>query len=147
MSGPELTLTTRQVACMAGISERHVRRLADMGVITKPLKRGQWSMESVADYVRYLKQDDGDINATEERAKLYRAQRALKELELKEREGELIPVREMIENVGGMITNSKARLLAIPSSLSPYLEGKSGADIESQLTDAIYTALEELGAP
>lgn len=84
------------------------------------------------------------LDLTAERARLAKEQADKTQMENAARRGELLEAAEVHKVVGRGLQTAKMRLLAIPSQLSKYLEHQDAADIQSQLDDAIYAALEEL---
>ena len=87
---------------------------------------------------------DGDLNLTQERARLAKEQADKTEMDNAVRREELIESDEVVRVVGGLISSARSKLLAIPAQVSAYLANKDANDIQSQLSDAISETLEEL---
>jgi phage terminase Nu1 subunit (DNA packaging protein) len=66
------------------------------------------------------------------------------EMENKVRRGELIEADVVHKTVGTAIQSAKTRLLAIPSQIARYLENQDAHNIQTQLDDVIFEALDEL---
>lgn len=85
-----------------------------------------------------------DLDLTQERARLAKAQADKTELQLDVDKGKLIPA-ELVEEIwSNVITAVRARLLALPSKVSPMLALASEAEMESELQAQIYETLTEM---
>ena len=87
------------------------------------------------------------ISYDAERARLTKAQADHEELKVRLLEGRVIPA-ETVERVqGAMVSNCRAKLLALPSKATPAVSGMGGdtVEIEATLTDYVRETLEELG--
>lgn len=73
-------------------------------------------------------------------------ERRLAELDLAEREGSLIPIKDVAELVEAEYTNVRSRLTALPGELATELEHLSPAEIQDALAEAIEDVLGELSA-
>ena len=88
---------------------------------------------------------EGDIKEARLRRELAIAE--LKELDLAERKGELVNKKKAEKQIGSMILNAKAKLLALPGKLAPQLAGLHNAGIvESLIRAEIYAVLNELAS-
>ena len=90
--------TISEIAAMFGVSERWVNRLVvEKGI--KKEKHGVYRIDStIAGYVNFLKEqikkaEDGETTLNDERKRLLRMQSDLKEIELLEKQENLIPKR------------------------------------------------------
>lgn len=85
---------------------------------------------------------DGELTWRE---RLYKANAEIKEAELARLRGELLPAAEVLATWRGRISNTRARLLAIPSKIAPQIAppGKLAQTAEA-LRREIYEALNEL---
>jgi len=87
----------------------------------------------------------GDLDYTQERAKLTRLQAEKVTLELEQQRGNLLPLEMVIEAWQGQIANARARLLALPPKVAGQVLGmESYVEVEQVIRDIIYEALDEL---
>jgi phage terminase Nu1 subunit (DNA packaging protein) len=87
-----------------------------------------------------------DLELTQERARLARAQTEKTELEVRRLKGELIPRQEVERAWGNMIAAFRARMVAIPTKLAPRVSGATPVEAKALLEEAIHEALAELAA-
>ena len=133
-------------AKLIDISERRFRELIDNDVITRSARSAYTAAIFVPEYCRHLRKRatgrpslDGDS-----RKRLDAARADLAELELAEKTRELIPVQEMADGINVMVSNMKARLVAIPSKTAPLISPDAPARTEKIIREQIYEALDEL---
>jgi len=90
-------------------------------------------------------QDTRDqLDLTEERARLTMHQADKVELEVKVMRGELIP-SDIIARVWSEYTsNMRAKLLGLPSTVAPRVAGGTMAEVETEIRELIFDALDEL---
>jgi phage terminase Nu1 subunit (DNA packaging protein) len=87
----------------------------------------------------------GDLDYTQERAKLTRLQAEKVTLELEQQRGNLLPLEMVIEGWQGQISNARARLLALPPKAAAQVAGMdSYVEVEHVIREIIYEALDEL---
>jgi phage terminase Nu1 subunit (DNA packaging protein) len=86
----------------------------------------------------------GDLDYTQERAKLTRLQAEKVTLELEQQRGNLLPLEMVIEGWQGQIANARARLLALPPKVAAQAVGADYVEIEQLFKSVIYEALDEL---
>lgn len=87
----------------------------------------------------------GDLDPQQERALLDRARRREVELRLQEREGVLIPADRVEETWIRLVHTFRARMLILPSKLSPLLARESDAGVISGIIEGmLYEAMTEL---
>ena len=70
----------------------------------------------------------------------------LRELELAEKRGEVIPLDDIEDALAARESNMRARLLAIPTTVAMLLEGMTADERRKVIADAVAEALEELAA-
>lgn len=139
----------KAVARFLDVSERRVRQLRDEKVIAET-RPGLYDLtETNHRYINYLRkrnpESDEVIDYNTERAKLVRAKRKNEEYELQIKENQLHPAEDIEHVMTDMLMNFKARLMAIPSKLSPVLCKKTDkAEIFKLLKEHIDEALTEL---
>ena len=141
--------TSKVVADWLEISERRVRQLRDMGVLTE-IRPGLYDLKTVNhQYIRYLRKSNTDgentVDYNEERAKLVRVKRESQELELQLRKNEVHTTEDIEQVMTDTLVKFKTRLMAIPAKLSPTLaKKKDQTEIFKLLKNAIDEVLEEL---
>jgi phage terminase Nu1 subunit (DNA packaging protein) len=87
----------------------------------------------------------GELDYTQERAKLTRLQAERVALDLEQQRGKLLPLEMVILAWQGQIANARAKLLALPPKVaSQVLVMESYVEIEHTIRDIIYEALDEL---
>jgi len=86
----------------------------------------------------------GDLDYTQERAKLTRLQAEKAKLELEQQRGNLIPLELVVVAWEGQIANCRAKLLALPSKVAAQAVGANYVEIEQLFKGVIYEALDEL---
>lgn len=86
------------------------------------------------------------VNAALNKAKLAEKtyQARLKELDYKEKSGELVAKADVAAEAQWLAEQVKSKLLAIPPRISSMCEGRMARDIEEIITDSINNALKEL---
>ncbi|MTI49692.1 MAG: hypothetical protein FH761_17820 [Firmicutes bacterium] len=135
-----------------GLSDRRIRQLANEGVLTKA-GRGRYNFaESVKGYIVYLKTisdlentNTSDLNLDEERAKHEQLKRQKTELQLKVMKGELHHSEDVQSVMNDMLSNFRAKVIALPAKVAPMLLSRSNAsEIQDILQNECYEALKEL---
>jgi phage terminase Nu1 subunit (DNA packaging protein) len=87
----------------------------------------------------------GELDYTQERAKLTRLQAEKVKLELEQQHGKLLPLEMVIVAWQGQVANARAKLLALPPKVASQVLGmESYAEVEQAIRDTIYEALDEL---
>lgn len=138
--------TSKVVAEYLDVTERRVRQLRDEGIITE-VRPGMYNLkDTTRKYIRSIRQGDtGELNYTEEKAKLTKAKREREELELQVRQETLHDEADVTHMVSKLFVAFRSRLLAIPSKLAPaFVKETDRTKIEKKLKDQIYESLEEL---
>lgn len=140
--------TAQTVAKFLNLSDRRVRQLRDEGVFQE-VRPGLYHLVGTThryiDYLRGDTQEEGRISYHEERAKLVRVKRENEELNLKVRKNELHEGTVIEKILGELFANFRARLMSIPSKVSPILATKKNkTEIYRILSDAVEEALMEL---
>ena len=87
----------------------------------------------------------GELDYTQERAKLTRLQAERAALDLEQQCGKLLPLEMVILTWQGQVANARAKLLALPNKVASQVLGmESYVEIEHIIRDIIYEALDEL---
>lgn len=140
---------TKAIARFLDLSERRVRQLRDEKVIEE-YSPGLYDLITTNHkYINYLRQRNPEseerIDYQTERAKLVRVKRKNEEFDLLIKENRLHYSEDVERVMESMLTNFKARLMAIPSKLAPILSKKNKkADVFTILKNNIDEALNEL---
>ena len=139
----------KAVARFLDLTERRVRQLRDEKVIEEYSPGLYDLMATNRRYINYLRQrspeSEQGIDYQTERAKLVRIKRQNAELDLQLKENKLHSSEDIEKVMGIMLTNFKARLMAVPAKLAPVLSRKSQkAEIFTILKNAVDEALNEL---
>ena len=139
-----------QLAVILGLSERHIRRLANENVIKKNGQGKYLFLESVHGYLEYMQLKNGtDIDLKDEKIK-EETKKIKKDIELKSlRISELKSQLHSAENVkkvmNNLLANIRGKLLALSNKLAPSV---IACDNLGEIQDIIHTnilvALDEL---
>ena len=86
-------------------------------------------------------------NVSKERARLLNVQAQLRELELSEKRGDLIPLELVAQTWERLVGDCRAKLVNLPSRLAPQVVGcNSIAEVKELLERAIFECLDELAS-
>ena len=141
--------TAAAVARHLDMTERNVRTLRDKGVLTE-YKPGLYDLKTAThQYINFLRKKNPDaeekVDYNTERAKLVRAKRESKELELQLRKNEVHTTEDVEQVMTDMLIRFKTRLMAMPAKLSPILAKKTDqTEIFKLMKSGVDEALEEL---
>jgi phage terminase Nu1 subunit (DNA packaging protein) len=127
------------------LSERRIRQLRDEEVM-KPTQGDFFELiPAVQAYIEYLKSGDKATDYNAERSKLVRAKRMNEELDLQIKSHELHSAAVVEQVVSDMLVRFKARMMSIPSKVSPQVsEMTDKNDISDLIKKNIDEALMEL---
>ena len=140
------------VAKILNLTSTRVQQLAKDGIIPKA-SHGQYELiSSVTSYIKYLQErvpggggskTSQDIST--ERARLLKAQADMVEIELAEKNAQLVAVGHVEMDWMGMVNACRSKLLAIPTKSAYQVAHLNDThEIEKYLKRTIYEALEEL---
>tara|TARA_Y100001938_G_C8054104_1_gene413489 strand:- start:1054 stop:1518 length:465 start_codon:yes stop_codon:yes gene_type:complete len=146
-------MTIKDLADHLDLSRARVHELINQNVLQRSGKqKGIDINENRVRYIRYLRQlgkgrssDSGDLN--EERTRLTKLQADKAELELQEKEEELVSV-DIVKHIWTeYIANVRSKLLAIPTKCGHLVQSaKTYGEAENIIKKEIYETLEELSA-
>lgn len=147
----ETTSRLELLANILGLTPRRVQQLAEDGVIPKPDKPGAYDIATCVKcyyYNEFIGSEDEELDGRHERARKAKAEADRIEFDLEIKQGKYVEA-ELVEYVlTGIISNCRAKLLAIPRKLAPTVAtAQSPNEIEEILTDGIHEALDELVKP
>ena len=138
---------TKTIAQMFGISDRRVRQLVEMGVLTQTA-RGRFELiPTVKAFCDYLREridnpGDGDENHKE---RLIKARADLAEMEADRVKGETVDVEAVTQAWVDATSRFRAKMLALPHKAAPLVAVEDDADACHHLIEAqVHEALEEL---
>ena len=141
-----LEITKRELADALGASIATVESWQRAGL--KHTRQGNKNVYSLRDVIEFLRARGGDektLDARQEQAKLHRANRQLRELQIEEAAGRLIPVIHAEMALTGIVAAARARLLGLPNRLAAIAYGcTSLPEIETEARALVYEALNEL---
>lgn len=147
-------MNSKELSQLTGISDRTIRDWQAKEIVPKPDRDNLPLSEYIKAIVSHLKQqaeeaknkeaDEGELY--QEKVRLTRAQADKVELEIAEKEGDLVNAREIILAWSKYILACRSRMLGMPAKLAYELAGVSVPTlVEEILREAIDEALEELG--
>lgn len=130
-----------EAANFLNLSKSTFFRLIEAGIIPRS-DDGNYVLGEVVEAYWRNQFDSEGLRAAQTR--LVTAQAELKEAELAEQRGELHRASVVQKIWSERNINIRAKLLAIPTKISPELVGKDLLTIQAKLKDAVNEALEEL---
>ena len=139
-----------QLAVILGLSERHIRRLANENVIKKNGQGKYLFLESVHGYLEYMKLKNGtDVDLKDEKikeeTKKIKKDIELKSLRISELKSQLHSADNVKKVMNNMLANIRGKLLALSNKLAPSV---IACDNLGEIQDIIHTnilvALDEL---
>jgi phage terminase Nu1 subunit (DNA packaging protein) len=142
-------LTKSDVAKLISLTPQRVGQLTEAGVL-KLNPRGLYvPAEVVAAYVAHrehiaAQRLGGGGSYTDARAAKMRADAALSQIELAERQRELVRTDSVLEIVVGAVTKMKTVILGWPNRLAPRLANKSASEIQDILKKEVHALLRTL---
>ena len=109
-------------------------------------KTGKQVFFNIEDLNEWLSnRSGGELDYTQERAKLTKLQAEKVSLELEQIRGSLLPSEMVVVAWQGHVVNARAKMLAIPPKAAAEIVGmESYLEIEQLLTTFIHEALDEL---
>ena len=109
-------------------------------------KTGKQVFFEIAAIKRWLdNRSSGELDYTQERAKLTRLQAERVTFDLEQQRGKLLPLEMVISAWQGQVANARAKLLALPPKAASQVLGmESYVEVEHAIRDIIYEALDEL---
>ena len=149
-----VTVTSTVLANLFGMTSRRIRQLENEGVIKK-VARGKYSLqENIKSYITFIKAsvnlkenntEETKINYDEEHALLEKRKREKIELELAAMRGTMHFSEDVERVMNDMLSNFRAKILALPSRVAPRLIGiDTIADIQEILQIETLEVLQEL---
>ena len=117
-----------QLAKILGISDRHLRRLAEENVIKKNGQGRYYFIENVQAYISYVENlNDAPADLKEEKMKeeIKKTKKdvELKDIKIKELKNELHPAEVIKRVMTNVLVNIKGKFLAMPNKIAPLVIG------------------------
>lgn len=144
-----IEVSTSEIAEIFGLSDRRIRQLEKEEALVK-ISRGKYDLKaSVQRYIAFIKEQaektEEELDLTKEKTLLTRANRQKVELELQIMRGELHRSEDVRRVMNNMLSAFRARVLAIPSKISPRLLAQTDlAVVQDIIKKEVYEALQEL---
>lgn len=145
-------LTRKELADFTGFAEGTLSKWAKLGM---PVKRdgasgSEWKANSAHVVAWLLERERAKVTDTadvsEQRARLLKAQAAMAEMDVAEREGRTCPTDDVQRCWAEVTVQCRTRLLQLPRTAPPLLPLINGrrAEAEETLRKLVYEALNEL---
>lgn len=146
-------VTAKVMGRIIGVTDRQIRNLANDGMIPRKANGSYELIPALNGYIEKLKVDQREEKAEvrkeeklqEEKYLHEKAKRQKAELQLGQMRGELHASDVVKDVMTDMLTNFRAKLLAMPTKAAPILLGRGDiAVVEELLKDEVYGILNEL---
>jgi len=145
-----IVVNTDTIAKIFGLTSRRVRQLVEEGIIER-VGHGRFQLiETTNKYITYLRLASENEDSLEETLGYEkflheRAKREKAELQLAHIKNQMHRSEDIEQVMNSMLSNFRARLLALPSKVAPSLVARENINmIEHLIQDEIYEALTEL---
>lgn len=143
--------TIVEIAKHIGVTPKYVQDLINEGVIDRK-DRGTYDINECRDaYIKKLREaaagraNSGDLNLTDERARLAKEQADAKEMENAITRGELVYIEDVAKRVEVALSKVKTKMLAIPTKVAPEAAAADNAkEVQALIERHIIEALNEL---
>jgi phage terminase Nu1 subunit (DNA packaging protein) len=143
--------TLHEVAAHLGVTIKYVQDLIANGTIAKK-GRGEYDLDECRQsYISRLREsaagraNAGDLNLTDERARLAKEQADAKEMENAITRGELVYIEDVAKRVEVALSNVKTKLLAVPTKVAAEAAAADDAkEVQALIERHIIEALNEL---
>ena len=140
-------ITQVELSKILGITARHVRRIADMGIIHSGPNSKYILSDCIQNYIQYkidTERNSDDVLKDAERRKAV-AEADLKEIQLETTKGKLVEIEKVIEDWQKIIGVFRTRILMVSSKVAPLLIGlRSHKKIRSIVDAELNESLNEL---
>lgn len=143
--------TLHEVASHLGVSIKYVQDLIANGTIAKRGRDGYNLDECRKAYISRLRESAagrasaGDLNLTEERARLAKEQADAKEMENAIERGDLVYIEDVAAQFEAGLVKARTKLLAIPTKIAPEVHACATIkEVQAIIEQNIIEALSEL---
>ena len=143
--------TQAQVAAHLGVSAKYINDLIGKGVIAYAAK-GKYDIDACRKaYIEHIREQaagrasSGELNLSEERARLAKEQADAKEMENAVERGDLVYIEDVAKQIENQLTKVRTRLLSVPTKVAPEAHAcASVREVQAVVEQAIVEALNEL---
>ena len=143
--------TLHEVAAHLGVTIKYVQDLIANGTLEKK-GRGEYDLDACREaYITRLREaaagraNSGDLNLTDERARLAKEQADAKEMENMVERGELLYIEDVVSDFEEQLMNCKTKLLAAPTKVAAEaFAAKDVQEVQTIFELAVKDALSEL---
>ena len=140
VSPPVMEVTAEQLAQVLACSAFNVRQLAVNGVIRKTAP-GRYplfaSIRSYCEHMRALATGRGEGTPAAEKRRFAKAQADMMELKMKRLSGELLSAADVKSEWISVMSQTRARLLAVSSRIGAHLTAHDLAVVDAEIREAL----------
>lgn len=143
-----MLLSISELSSLTGKDRRTIKRHSGTLPVVKDGKAHMYESKDLLPLLYGVSASDGEkLDLSQERARLTKLQADKASIELKAIEGEYAKIEEVAEEVGAAFFNVRAKLLSLPTKLTPLVyQEQIQPRIHQIIKDAIYEALEDLSS-
>lgn len=143
--------TQAELAAHLGVSAKYIGDLIGKGVIQRaPV--GKYDLDACRkSYIEHIREQAagrasaGELNLSEERARLAKEQADAKEMENAVERGDLVYIEDVAKQIEHQLTKVRTRLLSVPTKVAPEAHScASVREVQNVIEQAITEALNEL---
>lgn len=145
-------VSTITLAKHLDLSQRTIHDLRARGIIGF-VTPGRWDLDACrVDYIRHIqarasgRAQEGDLDLSQEKAKLARAQTEKTELEVRVRRGELLEAAAVLRRLTEVVVSIRSRILGMSSKLAPRLGAADAETCERLIHEEAHDALSQLAS-
>jgi len=143
--------TQAEVAAHLGVSAKYISDLIGKGVL-KRAAVGKYDIDACRKaYIEHIREQAagrasaGELNLSEERARLAKEQADAKEMENAVERGDLVYIEDVAKQIENQLTKVRTRLLSVPTKVAPEAHScASVREVQAVIEQAIVEALNEL---
>jgi phage terminase Nu1 subunit (DNA packaging protein) len=154
MSRREELVKVSRLAELFSCSERHVQLMASRDGMPKA-KHGlyhldacvKWRIAWLESQMAEKSKQAEELSLDKEQTRKCKAEADLKEMDLRERKGELIPIAVYRELMASKITTARQNLLNLPARIAHELVGLELPVLKAKLRGGVHAALTALAVP
>lgn len=150
-----VTVSAKIMGEIIGVGDRQVRNLAEEGILVRNSHGKYLLLKSIKNYIMNLKIakagekvtsdfDEEELDLEKEKAKNEHFKAMITEIKLQLIRGEVHKSHDVGAVLTDMFTKFRSKMMALPSTLAPKLEGKGKFEIQEKLKEKIEEALHEL---
>lgn len=152
-----VTVSSKVIGEVIGVGDRQVRNLANEGILIRNSHGKYMFLKSIKNYIINLKIskagekvesdfDENELDLTQEKARNEHFKAMISELRLALFKGTMHRSEDVGRVITDMLASFKNKMLSMPATLAPKLEGKNKIEIQDILREQIEQALNELSS-